>query len=165
MGNRIILVILVSLLLAGCARTSSMMMSKDVVQITVNAPPVCGAEGAQKVATRRAAIETLKNGFDEYLIINSNYQSSSAVVGYTPTQSYTTGSATVTGYGNTATGYGQSNTTTTGGFPIIASKHDQVVIVKMFHSGDPAGSNALSARSILGPKWQEALKEEGRTPC
>ncbi len=69
MGNRIILLVLVSLLLAGCARTSSMMMSKDVVQITVNAPPVCGAEGAQKVATRRAAIETLKNGFDEYLII------------------------------------------------------------------------------------------------
>ncbi len=36
---------------------------------------------------------------------------------------------------------------------------NQALTVTMYKTGDPAGSNALSAREILGPKWQEELGE------
>lgn len=36
---------------------------------------------------------------------------------------------------------------------------NQSLTVTMYKTGDPAGSNALSAREILGAKWQEELKE------
>ena len=87
------------------------------------------------------------------------------LVGYTPVVAQTTGSATVAGYGNIATVNGQSTTQVYGGQPIIAGTHDQGLIVKMYKDGDPAGANAIPARTQLGPDWQQAVKEGPRGTC
>jgi hypothetical protein len=151
--------------LGGCAKSATMPLSADTMRITTSAAPVCGSTGAQSVAFRRTAVETIHRGYDKFVILGGEAHNNVGVVGYTPVQANTTGSATATGYGNMAVAHGHSTTTYSGGQPIIAGTHDQGLIVKMFKDGDPAGQNALSAREQLGPKWQEAVKESGSTTC
>lgn len=147
--------------LAGCASTAMMPISADTVQIMSGAAPICGAEGAQKVAVRQASVETIKRGFDRFIILNAAANSDVRVVGHTPVVAQSSGYATATGFGTTA--YGSSTTTVSGGYPIIAGRHHQGLLVKMFKDGDPAGGNALSARAELGPKWREAVQSEAMT--
>ena len=127
--------------------------------------PVCGRAGAQNVAARRAAIETINRGYDKFLILGAAAENNVRVVGHTPVQAHTVGTATATGYGNMVTASGQSTTTYTGGNPIVGGSHDQGLVVKMFKDADPKGANAISARATLGPKWQEAIKESAATTC
>jgi hypothetical protein len=119
--------------------------------------------GAQKVALQRAAAETIRHGYDRFLIVGSQYQNNVGVVGYTPVVANTTGSVTATGFGNSATAFGNSTTTYSGGQPIVAGTHDQAFVVKMFKEGDSAGANAVSARETLGPKWQDAVAQDSHT--
>lgn len=134
---------LLSLSLAGCASASVVPLAQDTIQVTSAAAPVCGMTGAQNVASQRAAIETLRRGYDRYMIVGGGYQNNVGVVGYTPVVANTTGSATAYGHGNTATAYGHSTTTYSGGQPIIAGAHNQGLVVKMFKAEDPAAANAI----------------------
>lgn len=140
------------LAITGCARSTAIPVAQDTVVISSQAAPVCGSGGAQKVAFRQAAVETIRRGYDKFLIIGGQYRNDVGVVGHTPVMAHTTGSV----YG------GNLNATTTysGGEPIIAGSHRQGLAVKMFKDGDPAGGNALSARSELGPKWAELVKSD-----
>jgi hypothetical protein len=158
-----IALLLTAALLAGCAGSTTMPLSQDTVQITSRAAPICGSEGAEKVAVRQASVETIRRGFDRFVILDAAATSNVGVVGYTPVTAHTTGYATATGYGNFATAQGSSTTTYSGGFPIVAGKHKQGLIVKMFKDGDPAGANALSARTELGPRWKELAASESIT--
>lgn len=146
---------------AGCARSAAIPLSNDTVQITTSAAPVCGVTGAQTVALRRAAIETINRGFDKFMIHGGQYQNNVRVVGSTPVVASTTGMATA--HGNVA--FGRATTTYSGGQPIIAGTHDQGLIVQMFKDADPAGANAISARQQLGPKWKEMVAENAATTC
>jgi hypothetical protein len=157
------LLALLPLVVTGCARSAAMPLAQDTLQITSTAAPFCGREGAQKVAFQRAAAETIRHGYDRFVILGGEAQTNIHVVGYTPTRAYTTGYATATGYGNTATAQGTSTTTVTGGQPIYGGSHNQDLVVKMFRDGDPAGANALSARETLGPGWQEAVNKNAWT--
>ena len=134
-----------------------MPMAADVLQITASAAPACGATGAQKVAIRQAAIETIKAGYDSFIVIGGGSENNVHIVGSTPVYAQTNGYATATAYGNTANAYGSSTTTYSGGQPIFGGSHDQTLVIKLFKEGDEGSTNALSARSILGPNWQEAL--------
>ena len=154
---------LAPLFLSGCVASSTLPLSADTVQITTQAAPVCGAAGAQKVALKRAAGETINRGFDRFIIVNGQLQASTQLVGYTPVVAQSTGSATAWGNGNTAYATGQSTTTYSGGMPITATSHSQGLVVKMFKEGDPAGQMALDAKSILGPDWQKAIKDPNPT--
>ena len=109
--------------------------------------------------------ETINRGYDKFLILGAAAENNVRVVGHTPVQAHTVGTATATGYGNMVTATGSSTTTYTGGNPIIAGSHDQGLIVKMFKDGDSQGAKAISARATLGPKWQEAIKESAATTC
>ena len=109
------------------------------------------------MAFQRAAAETIRRGYDRFVILGGQAQTQSRVLGDTPTTAYTTGTATATRSGNTATAFGSSTTTVTGGQPILANAHGQDLIVKRFKQGDPAGANALDARQELGPAWQDAV--------
>jgi len=151
--------------LAGCTHTSVMPLAGDTLEITSSAAPICGAAGAQSVAVRRAAIETISHGYDRFIVVNAAAQNNVGVIGYTPLQATTNGTANVYGNGNFATGYGQSNTYVTGGQPIIGGHHDQALVIKMFKDGDPAGANAVSARQTLGPDWQQKVSEGLSTTC
>lgn len=156
---------LLSGVLAGCARTSVMPLSADTVQITVSAAPVCGAAGAQSVAVKQAAVETIRQGFDRFIIIGGQAQNNVGMAYLPPTQSTTYGSGTITTnpYSNSAFVSGSSTTTYSGGGPMYYGSHDQSLIVKMFKDTDPNAQNAISARTTLGEKWQEAVASKTNT--
>lgn len=162
---RLVSVIVTTVLLGACARSATLPLSADTVQITTSAAPACGQAGAQSVASRRAAIETINRGYDKFLIVDGQYANDVRVIGHTPVTAHTYGTATATGFGNLATAYGSSRTTYSGGYPIIGGSHNQGIIVKMFRDGDPAGAKAISARSQLGPEWQKIIRENPTTTC
>ena len=137
-----------------------MPINGDTIQLTAGAAPVCGAVGARRVAARQAAVETIRRGFDKFVILDGAYQNSVGVIGYTPVVAQTNGTAYATGYGGYA---GQSTTTYSGGNPIIAGSHNQALVVKMFKDGDPAGANGVSARQQLGPDWKKAIESDVAT--
>jgi hypothetical protein len=153
----------VASLVAGCAQSATIPLQTDVIQITTSAAPVCGATGAQYIALRQAAVETIRRGFDKFIIVGGQYQNDVRVVGHTPVTAHTTGTATTSGFGNVAVTQGQSTTTYSGGYPIIAGKHNQALIVRLYKADDPMGAKAISARQVLGPKWKEIVKSDPLT--
>ena len=70
-------------LLTACAHSSVMDLDSNTVQVSANTAPVCGSEGAQRVTTRLAAIETIKHGFDSYVILGSQAGSTLQYAGST----------------------------------------------------------------------------------
>ena len=112
---RILTILLLLPVVVGCARAGVMPLAQDTIQITSTAAPACGRQGAQKVAVQRAAAETIRRGYDRFIIVGGQAETDVRVVGYTPTQAYSTGSATATGHGNVVTAHGSSTTTVTGG--------------------------------------------------
>ena len=128
------------LFVVGCAGASTMPLSVDTIQIVARAAPICGAAAAESMAFKQAAAETIKRGFDSFVIVNGQYQADTFVAGYTPIMAQSNGTAVVNGYGNSAIVTGSSSTTVTGGDPIHMTRHSQGIVVKMFKEGDPAGS-------------------------
>jgi hypothetical protein len=162
--NHSILSSVLCLLLVGCAKSSVMDLDSNTIQITTEAAPVCGQGGAQQVAAKRAAYETLRRGYDKYVILGGNYQNNVGVVGHTPIIANTYGSGNINTYGNTGSYSGQSSTYVSGGQPIIGGTHNQGLAVRLFRTGEPGSENAIDARNILGPEWQEIMaKEPGQT--
>lgn len=156
-------VLIYTMLIGGCANANVIPLAQDTIQITSSAAPVCGMTGAQNVASQRAAVETLRRGYDKYIIVGGQYNNNVGVVGYTPVVANTTGTATAYGNRNYATAYGQSTTTFSGGQPIIAGAHNQGLVVKMFKADDQAATGALDARSELGPDWQDKVANNSLT--
>lgn len=70
--KKIIAIAAVALLTTSCAKSSSMPLTKSMAQITSIVTPPCDAEGAHKVANERAAVETLKYGYQRFVIVNYN---------------------------------------------------------------------------------------------
>lgn len=134
----------IAIILASCASASTIPLAKDTIQITARAAPACGGQGAEKVAIKQAAIETLTRGYDKFIIVNAAASSNIQVVGHSPVYANT--------YGNT--------TTFTGGSPIYGGTHNQGIVVKMFKVGGQGSSNALDAKEILGAEWEKAVKEK-----
>ena len=107
--------IAIAIALCGCACSATMRLSADAFQLVTSAAPVCGRTGAQNVASRRAAIETINRGYDKFLIVGAAAENNVRVVGHTPVQAHTIGTATATGNKNTVTASASSTTTYTGG--------------------------------------------------
>lgn len=101
-------------------------MSQNSFQITTKASPECSADQTQKIAFKRAAAETIKKGYDSFVIGGTEFRPQQSI-------NFWNGSSTTLA--------------------------NQSLMVTMYRSGDPAATNALVARDILGPKWQEAVKE------
>ena len=133
------------LAIVGCVRSAVMPLAADTVQITTDAAPVCGRTGAQNVAFQRAAVETIKRGFDKFIVLGG--QSDSSLAGFTPVTASRIGNTVIVG----------------GGVPMV--RHGTGIVIKMFRDGDPAGANAIDARGSLGPKWQDAVREGGTVTC
>lgn len=140
------------LILTGCAGSSAVRMSEREMLVQSSAAPVCGGEGAAKVAQKQAAIETIKAGYDRYMIVGA--QSANNIQTHVmPTSSTTYGNATL--YGNRAT---YNATTSYNSTVMTTGRHQQQFVIRMFKDADQGASDAISARSILGPKWQEVIK-------
>jgi hypothetical protein len=153
------------LALAGCASSSVMDLASDTIQVSTSAAPVCGQSGAQAVASKRAAIETLKRGYASYIILDGEYQNNVRVVGTTPVIANTHTTGQINSYGNQATYNGQSSTYFSGGQPIIGGRHQQAITIRMFKLGDPGSERAIDAKRTLGPEWQKELEASGSGTC
>lgn len=147
-STKILISISLAMLAGACARSSVLPVAADTVRITTSAAPICGGSGAQSVALRRAAIETINRGYDGFIIVGAAEANNVQLVG--------TG-GTVRMSGNMAT--------YTPNAPIVMGSHDQGLVVKMFKAGDPNGANAVSARATLGSNWQETVKQGTLTTC
>jgi hypothetical protein len=147
------------------AKSAALPLSNNTVQISATGNQKCGRAGIQQVALKRAAYETVHRGYDRFVVVDGGYQNSAHVVGHMPMQVQTYGTATASSYGRTANAYGQTNTTVSGGQPIVGRIHDQDLVVKMFHDSDPAGGNAMSARDTLGPDWKKQMQDGPGKMC
>ncbi len=111
------------------------------------------------MATKQAAIETIKAGYDRYIITGAG-ASDSVSVTQLPGHYNTYG--TVRSYG----GYGTYHATTTyqPGPTLVSGSYDQSFAITMFREGEPGASHAISAKETLGPKW-EAIVKNGVNLC
>ena len=157
---RVIAITLAFGMLGACASTSVTPISQNQFIISTSAAPVCGNSGSAQVASRMAAIETLRRGYDRYIVQGAQSQNNTSVINQPPTGSFT--NATLTGYGNTV--YGSGQTTYYGGGPMVVGTRDTDLAVLMLRPGETGYNNALDARTVLGPDWQE-LVESGIRTC
>jgi hypothetical protein len=117
--------------------------------IQTGAAPVCGGQGALRVAQQQAAIETIRAGYDRYIITGGQAQNNVSV-------SQMPGSYTTVGtYGQ---GSYQATTTYQPGATIVSGSHNQGLAIVMFREGQPGAQQAVSARDVLGADWQEKVK-------
>lgn len=79
---RQVAVCILGLTLAGCASSSTIPIAQDTFQVTASAAPICGSQGAQQVAVKQAAVETIRRGYDRFIVVGG--QASANVVGNTP---------------------------------------------------------------------------------
>lgn len=149
-----------ALVLASCAGTTVTDVSRTQFVLSTQAAPACGRVGAQRVATKMAAVEVLRRGFDRYYIVGANNQNNVSVLRTGPTYSNTT--ANMTAYGNTA--YGTARTTYGGQSTIFMGSNDADLAVVMVEPGSAGYSDALDARRILGPDWAKFV-ETGIQTC
>lgn len=117
-----IFVPLVLLVVGACASSSTTRLAQNVVRIDVSTAPVCGSSGARKIVNRLAAVETLRLGYDKYLISAMDSEKNVRVVGYTNNTN-----GTFDTYGNTTTYSGSTYST-----PIIAGTRDAAIVAVMY---------------------------------
>jgi hypothetical protein len=119
--------------LAGCAEQTAMRLAHDTIRVNVSTAPVYGALEPERRAMVLAAEETVKAGFDKFIIING------ASGFHRNTLGTTGGYASWNQYGGTAVG------SQTVGMPRFQTE----ITIKMFKADDPQGRNAVDAREIL----------------
>lgn len=144
----------IALLLSSCVQSSTMRVSQNQAIIQTSAEPMCGSVGAARAAQKQAAVETIKAGYDRYII-------TSAAAANNVTASQMPGTYQTYGTVNSYGGYGTVNATTTytPGPIIYGGSHDQSIGVRMFKDGEPGSAQAISAREVLGPKWAVIVKD------
>lgn len=143
----------VGLLTAACASAQATRTSANTMVIDAGAAPICKSTGASKVANKSAAIETIKAGYERYIITGGSSQNNVQVTTL-PGQYRTSGTLAV------GRGFGMYNATTTytPGPTFVHGTHDRSLTVVMFNKGEPGYEQGLDAREALGPDWQEAVK-------
>lgn len=125
------------LVCAGCAEQSAMRLANDTVRVNVSTAPIYGALEPERRAMVIAAKETLKNGYDKFLIVDGASAYKPNVLGHTPGQAH--------GYINDQGG----RVYATGPSTIAMPRFETAITVKMFKVDDPNGHNAIDATEIL----------------
>ena len=128
-------------LLLACTSTSVIPVSQNQFILSTSAAPACGS----------TAVETLKSGRERFIIVGANAGDNIRVVQTAPTGAFTNSTYSASG----STIYGQSNTTFTGGGPMVLGRYDQQLSVQTFNRGEPGFANAVDAKQVLGPDWQK----------
>lgn len=139
-------------LLSGCAETQAIRTSSDTLIIHTSAAPSCGVQGALSVAQKMAAIETIRAGYDAYVIFDSDAQNN-------VTTETLPGSYHTNGFATAGNGYATYNATTTyqPGPTIYNGSNEAALHIKMFKKGQKNYTKAIPAREVLGSDWQELV--------
>jgi hypothetical protein len=53
----------------------------------------------------------------------------------------------------------QATTTYQPGPTVVSGSHDQGISIVMFREGEPAAQQAVGAREVLGPDWEEKVRK------
>lgn len=146
--------------LGGCASTSITPISKNKVLISTSADAECGTNGAARVASQMAAVATLRNGYERYVILGGGVQDNTQTVTSGPTYSNTYGTTSI--YGNTASS--SSTTYYGGGYSYQSGSNNAEFAVQMFNPGEAGYKNALDAKTVLGNEWEKKV-ENGINTC
>lgn len=132
----IIFPIISLIVLVACASTDIQPLSASSFKVATTAAPACGRSGARKVANNAAAVEVIQRGGDKFIFIGED-----------------TGSRTTGMSYNQYTGFQTYNS------------NEQGLVVQMISEGQPEYGNALSARLLLGPSWQEIVAAGPQNTC
>ena len=146
--------------LVGCAKTAITPISQNQFLLSTSAAPACGASGAAKVVSQMAAVETLRRGYDRFVILGAGSQNNVSVVNNGPT--YASTSSRYSAYGNQV--YGNSTTTFGGGGPNIVGTRDASLMVLTLKKGDKDYGQGIDAKQALGPEWEEKVSK-GISTC
>ena len=147
-GFRVLLLLLPAVL-SGCARTSTVPAGVDTIEITVHVGTICDGGDAERLARRHAAVETIRRGFDDYVVIGS--------VGgdHTAGEEAPTARTTLSG--------GSGRTLFSEDAPLLA--HHRVLTVRMFQAGEGNSAASVSARAVLGDEWEAVAAKGASTTC
>lgn len=151
---RLALNITALILVAACASTDVTPLSRNEFLITTSAAPACGTSGARRVVTRMAAVQTIRNGYDRFVIAGARTQNNVTVVPTGPSSAYTTGQAMT--HGDMT--YGSATTTYSGGSVMFFGSNDADLHVIMLRPGDAGYENGIDARQALGPDWERLVR-------
>ena len=135
--------------LAGCARTSTVPVDADTIEIAVRVAAICDGRDAERLARRQAAVETIRRGFDDYVVVDS--LGGDHVADDTPATARTNlfGDGTRALFSEDA--------------PLLA--HHRVLTVRMFRAGEGDSTATVSARALLGDHWQTLVTKGVPTTC
>jgi hypothetical protein len=147
-------------MIGGCAATSVTPIARNQFLLSTSAAPACGRSGAAKVAAKMASVETLRRGYQRFIVLGTHDENNVSAISTGPTYSTTT--ATVTGYGNTA--YGNASTTYGGNQLILLGTHDADLRILTLNPGDSGYDQGIDAKAELGPEWRE-LASKGIHTC
>lgn len=148
--------VLSALTLAACTSSDTIRTSANTAIVRTSAAPVCGGTGASRVAQKQAAIETIKAGFDRYIIMDAASANNVQVV---------QGPGTYHHSGTYNRGFYSGTTTYQPGMPMVYGRHEQAFAIRMFRDGEPGAHQAIPARQTLGEKWPELVKAGSVNTC
>lgn len=134
-------IIALPLILAACTSTSTTRLNQNELLITTSADSDCMTAGAMAVASKMAAVETIRHGFERYTILGSSRNSDPNMI-YIPSDDESIFAGDFLDFGS----------------------YDASLRVRMFNPGDPGYRQGLDAREQLGPEWPK-LVENGINGC
>ena len=142
-----------------CASTEVVQLARNQAVISTTAAPVCGTDGALRVAQKMAAVATLRRGYERFILSGVGSHSNVQVKTVPGSYSYTTG--TVNTLGNTT--FGSFQTYTPSKTEVTGKNHAEMHVL-MLNWGDAGYSNALDAKEVLGSEWKKMV-EKGVLTC
>lgn len=152
---RIFAAVLLISCLVGCASTTFTQLARNQAVVSTSAAPVCREAGAAAVANQGAAIATLKQGFERFVIVGYGTEDNTRIVSTGPTYARTSG--TYNRFGSTV--YGTSTTQFGGQSTFIAGRNDAQLRIVMLNLGDEGYDEGLDAKQVLGPDWQKKVAD------
>ena len=144
-----VLLVVLPVVLAGCARTSTAPVGADTIEITVHVGTICEGRDAERLARRHAAVETIRRGFDDYVVIGSFGGDHTADEETATARTILSGSSGRTLFSEDA--------------PLLA--HHRVLTVRMFQAGEGDSAATVSARAVLGDEWDAVVAKGPSATC
>ncbi|WP_018900315.1 hypothetical protein [Rhizobium sp. 2MFCol3.1] len=134
---------LLSVALASCATTSEMPLAPNMVRLDTQASGLIFTSAAGAITMKKAAEATIKRGYTHFRLEQAQTASGSRFVGM---NTYGSGTAQASVYGNTAYGSYSGSTFST---PVYAPTAQIGVTVIMFRANEAGARGAFDAADVL----------------
>lgn len=138
--------------LAGCATTTVTPLSANSFLLTTSGDEYCGTQGLMRVASRMAAVETLRRGQDRYVIDSVGHENNIRTQYHAPMSRGFVLGADGRAHPVARSPFDSGYATTTG-------SNDATLTVTMLAKSDPGYSQGLDARQVLGPAWRDHVRD------